>query len=621
MDDGYINISDTVAEKLAMLPDQPGCYLMKDRDGRILYVGKAKSLKNRVSSYFHRSADLTRRKRRMVFEIRDLDFVVVDTEREAFILENNLIKKHLPPYNVLLKDDKSYPYITVTLSDPYPRVLVRHKLRRNKNDRDRYFGPYTDGAAVKDTVALIRRIFRVPCGYREPDKAKKGCMYWHIGQCIGVCAGKASREEYMEAINDVMSFLEGKRGELIKELRERMLSASDNMDYELAARLRDQIRSIERISGSQSIISGDLADRDIIALSISGRFACVYVIQMRRGCVIGQNSYELSNADEEAPEAALTGFISSYYSDVNTAPSEILVNYPAEDGLSDALSTVRGSRTTIIKPQRGKKRELLHLAVNNASKQLDMIKSRFIASEQFNTDSLAELAEAAGMDHLPLRIECYDISHIQGDCTVASLVTFTDGIPNKSMYRHFRLKTTEGKPDDFASMKEALTRRLTGSLRKTPAFEALPDLFVIDGGKGQLSAVLDTFVEAGVEGARVISLAKRDEIIFLEDMSPVALPKRSRGLMLLQRIRDEAHRFAITHHRSLRSGAIRSSSLQKIEGIGPSRSKALIKAFGSLEKIKAADIKALASVPGISHTYAQRIYDHFRSAQEDQTES
>ncbi|MBR4748189.1 MAG: excinuclease ABC subunit UvrC [Abditibacteriota bacterium] len=616
MDDGYISITDRVAEKLSMLPDQPGCYLMKDDDGRILYVGKAKSLKNRVTSYFHRSTALTRRKRRMVFEIRDLDFVVVDTEREAFILENNLIKKHMPPYNVLLKDDKSYPYIAVTLSDTYPRVLVRHKLRRSKNDRDRYFGPYTDGAAVKETVSLIRRIFRVPCGYREPDKAKKGCMYWHIGQCVGVCAGKATHADYMEAVSDVIAFLEGKRTELIKELRARMLSASDNMDFEQAARLRDQIRSIERISGNQNIISGDLADRDVLALDMSGGFACVYVIQMRKGCVIGQNSFELTNADEEAPEAALSGFVSSYYGEQNIPPSEILVSCAAEEGLADTLSALRGSRVSVIMPRKGRKKELLLLAVNNAAKQLDMIKKRFTAADSFNTESLAELAEAAGMDHLPLRMECYDISHIQGDCTVASLVTFINGVPDKDLYRHFKLRSTEGKPDDFMSMKEALTRRLTGSLRKTPAFEALPDLFVIDGGKGQLSSVLEILRENGAEDARVISLAKRDEIIFLEDMSPVVLPKRSRGLMLLQRIRDEAHRFAITHHRTLRSKTVRQSRLQKIEGIGPARGKALIKAFGSLDKLKSADVEELMSVPGISRIYAQRIYDHFHAAEE-----
>ncbi len=611
MDDGYIGITKQLSDKLALLPEQPGCYIMKDKAGSVLYVGKAKVLKNRVRSYFQRSSQLTRHKRRMVFEVCDIDTIVVNSEREAFILESNLIKKHMPPYNVLLKDDKSYPYITVTTSERYPRVLIRHKLRRKKNDEDRYFGPYTDGMAVKEMVKLIRKVFRIPCGYREPDKAGKGCMYWHIGQCIGVCAGKATYEEYMNAVSDTIAFLEGKRKDLLVALRRRMNEASEELDFEKAAAFRDQINAIERLSGPQTIIDDDLSDRDIISLAADSRFACINLIQIRQGNMTGQNSFELSNVDEEAPEAAIGEFMAAYYNEQSFIPPEIIVSHTPCENISDMLCQIKGSKVSVIKPARGRKRELLSFAEKNSARKLFEMSGKYLREESFNTQSLAELARAIGMDFLPARMECYDISHIQGTNTVASLVTFTDGVPDKDKYRHFKLRTTEGKPDDFLSMKEVITRRLAGSLRSTLAFKDLPDLFIIDGGKGQLSSVLEVFGECGVEGARVISLAKREEIIFLADMTPVVLPKRSKGLMLLQRIRDEAHRFAITHHRTLRGKALSRSTLSEIEGIGPARRNALIKSFGSVAAVADAAPEDLARVPGISKVFAQRIYDYF----------
>ncbi len=611
MDDGYIKTTPVIAGKLSLLPEAPGCYIMKDGDGNILYIGKAKVLKNRVRSYFQKSSNLTRNKRRMVFQIADFDLIVVNTEREAFILENSLIKKHKPPFNVLLKDDKSYPYITVTMSETWPRIMIRHKLRRQKNDKDRYFGPYTDSAAVRQMIKVIRKVFRVPCGYRDPEKAGKGCMYWHIGQCIGVCAGKAGHSDYMNAVGNAISFLEGKRKDLLSDLKRRMELASENMEYEEAAKTRDQILAIEKLSGDQYIIGDDFKDRDIIAIAVRGEFSCVNIMQIRQNTVIGQSVFELSNADEEAPEDAMREFLCSYYSDQKSVPREIIANLQPGSDLADTLSDYFGSRVNISVPFRGRKKELLLMAEKNAEKELERISAKHFNEELFNTESLAELAECIGMDYLPARMECYDISHIQGSDTVASLVTFTDGVPDKDKYRHFKLRTTEGKPDDFASMKEVISRRLTGSLRSKPEFSSLPDLFIIDGGKGQLSSVVEAFEECGVGDANVISLAKRDEIVYLKDMTPVILSRRSKALMLLQRIRNEAHRFAITHHRSARSKKIRKSTLSEIPGIGPKRQAALIKRYYSVEEIMNADVKSLMAVPGINRLYAQRIYDHF----------
>ena len=619
----------TLTDKLASLPAAPGCYLMRNAAGNVIYVGKAKQLRSRVRSYFQKGADLTRRKRRMVYETTDLETIVTDSELEALILESNLIKKHHPTYNVRLRDDKSYPYIAVTLSEQWPRVAYLRKLRMQPKEKDKYFGPYTDTEAVRETLRLIRRVFRVPCGYKDPAQSRgKACMYYHIGQCTGVCAGKIGHDEYMSVIRDVMAFLEGRREELASRMLAQMTQAAANLEFEKAARLRDQVQSIQKLVARQKVISTALEDQDVIALVtdngippgiIPGGIAEVFFV--RGGKLIGQEHFLLENASADEIEDSLGEFIERYYDAAAYVPREVLVNAEiAEiDIIQSWLRQKKGSKVEVLNPKRGEKKQLVDMARKNAELVLRQLKLKMATDQQRIDEELAALRDAIAIDAPPHRIEAYDISNIQGFHTVASLIVFENGQPKKAHYRKFKIRQTEGKPDDYASMREVISRRLTGTLRRGEAFADLPDLMLIDGGKGQLNAALEAVAESGEQRAEspenepaVIGLAKRNEEVFLPGRADsVLLPRNSKALHLLQRIRDEAHRFAITYHRAARGKTVRASVLNDIPGIGPKRRRGLIKHFGSVERIKQASVEELASAPSMTKAAAEAAYGFF----------
>jgi len=630
----------TLREKLKSLPAAPGCYLMKGAGGHIIYVGKAKVLRNRVRQYFQKNASHTRRIRRMVYEIEDLDWIVTDCELEALILESNLIKKHHPSYNVRLRDDKSYPYIAVTLSDEWPRVAFIRKLRFHPSDKDKYFGPYTDSLAVKDTLRLIRRIFRVPCGFKHPEQSKgKACMYYHINQCTGVCAGKVTKDEYMTVIRDVMAFLEGRREELVDKMLKQMEEAAEILDFERAAKYRDQIQSIQTLISRQKVISTALEEQDVIALTTDDGNTVAEMFFVRGGKLIGQEHFMLENASADDLSESLREFMQQYYDTAAYVPREVLLNAEiAEiDIIENWLRQKRGTKVTISSPKRGEKKRLVEMAKKNAELVLKQINIKMSTDQVRILAQLEELQNAIGMSVLPNRIEAYDISNIQGQFTVASLVVFENGEPKKAHYRKFKIKISEGAPDDYASMKEVVSRRLTGTLRKSEAFAELPDLILIDGGKGQLNAAMEVIRELeslrvkesesregnapspqpspageGASSLAVIGLAKKNEEIFTPYQSePILLARNSKALHLIQRIRDEAHRFAITYHRNIRGKAMKASVLNDVPGIGAKRKKALIKHFGTVENIKNADVETLAKAPSMTKKAAQEIYNFF----------
>lgn len=614
----------TLADKLETVPAAPGCYLMRSCHGAVIYVGKAKSLRSRVRSYFQKGADLTRRKRQMVREVADVDWIVTDSELEALILESNLIKKHHPTYNVRLRDDKSYPYIAVTLSEKWPRVAYMRKLRMQPKEKDRYFGPYTDTDAVKDTLRLIRRLFRVPCGYKDPDQSwGRACMYHHIGQCTGVCAGLVSREEYMAVIRDVMAFLEGRREELARKLLEQMEEAAAELNFEKAARLRDQVQAIQKLVARQKVISTALEDQDVIALVIDDGSACAEMFFIRGGKLIGQEHFLLENASADDVSESLQEFIERYYENAAYVPREVLLSADIDEMhiIESWLRRKRGARVDILSPKRGEKRKLVEMARKNAELVLRQFQIKMATDEARIREELEALRDELSLDVLPRRIEAYDISNIQGCHTVASLVVFEDGRPKKEHYRKFRIKRPNGMPDDYASMREAVSRRLTGALRRSQAFENLPDLMLIDGGKGQLNAALEAVRAAGTDGCadssdevqvQVIGLAKENEEIYKpETERPILLPRDSKALRLVQRARDEAHRFAVTYHRGLRGKAMKASILSEIPGIGPRRMRALLRSFGTVENVRSASIDDLAAAPSMNRAAALAVHAFF----------
>jgi len=609
----------TLTEKLATLPAAPGCYLMKNAAGEVIYVGKAKLLRSRVRSYFQKGADLTRHKRRMVYEIANLDTIVTDSELEALILESNLIKKHHPNYNVRLRDDKSYPYIAITLSEQWPRPVYLRKLRMQPKEKDKYFGPYTDTEAVRETLRLIRRVFRVPCGYKDPAQSRgKACMYYHINQCTGVCADKISHEEYMGVIKDVMAFLEGKQEQLADKMLRQMEDAADNLDFERAARLRDQVQSIQKLVARQKVISTDLGDQDVIALVTDNGNTCAEMFFVRGGKLIGQEHFMLENASSDDLAESLGAFVERYYDTAAYIPREVLLNGEiAELDVVEAwLRQKKGSKVELLSPKRGEKKQLVDMARMNGELVLKQFKLKMASDQERVREQLESLQQAIRTPTLPRRIEAYDISNTQGYQTVASCVVFEDGQPKKAHYRKFKIQRPDGKPDDYASMREVISRRLTGTLRKGAAFGELPDLMLIDGGKGQLSAALEAIGGSG-EHVAAIGLAKRNEEIFLPaNPDPVILARNSKALHLLQRIRDEAHRFAVTYHRNLRGKTVRASILNSVPGIGPKRRRALVKHFGTVESIKQATVDELAEAPAMGKAAAEAVYGFFHPMEE-----
>lgn len=614
-----------IREKLKHLPERPGVYLFKDASNEIIYVGKAVSLKNRVRSYFHASGQ-SPKVISMMDRAVDFEYIVTDTEVEALILESNLIKEHYPRYNILLRDDKSYPFLKVTLNEDYPRVLI---TRRVLKDGARYFGPYTRVGAVNETLRLIGRLFPMrSCKDKAFQHKGRPCLNYHIGRCLAPCTGKVDKEEYRAMIKEVCLFLEGRQEEVIKRLNLRMQEAAANMEFELAARLRDQIIAVENVLEKQKIVSNLGGDEDVIAAVSDKGEASVMVFFIRGGKLLGRESFLLKNPQGDSVEEVITSFIKQYYHGVNFIPEEILLSSIVEEEtkvLSEWLSAKKGLKVNIRKPKRGEKKRLIDMVEKNAQLALEEV---FLARENARGGlaDMAELGKSLGLDKTPLRMECYDISNIQGAETVASMVVFIEGNPAAEHYRRFKIKTVQG-PNDFASMYEVIKRRFdrareerelikTGVLStKKAKFNNLPDLVIVDGGKGQLSAAREALIDSGFPEIPLFALAKEEELVFrLGEEQPLRLPTDSRTLYLLQRIRDEAHRFAVSYHRQLRTKRNLKSLLDEIEGVGAVRKKSLLKAFPSIKALSEAGIEELEKVPGMNKAVAKEVHKYFRDS-------
>jgi excinuclease ABC subunit C len=606
---------------LANLPDKPGCYIMRDAKERIIYVGKAISLRNRVRSYFHAQPEWDVKTRQMVEQIADIEWITVGSELEALILEMNLIKLNRPQFNIRLKDDKYYPYIKVRWNDPFPKLIVTRQLVK---DGSRYFGPYTSVWAVHQTLDAIRRIFPyLTCDREITGQDARPCLYYDIKLCTGPCIGAITKSDYRQMIDDLCQFLEGRSEGVLQRLKNEMEGAAESMRYEKAAALRDQILAIEKIVQRQKVFSADQVDSDVIAMAKADNEACVQVFFIRNGRLIGREYFVLEGTEDKPDKEVLAQFIKQYYDEAVSVPPKVML--PAEieeiNIIQQWLGTKRdGQKTEIIVPREGLSQELVQMASDNAVDTLQSLRNQWHNDRHRQSESLAELQKTLSLKNPPNRIECYDISNTQGTAAVASMVVFEQGIPNKKHYRHFDIKTVEG-PDDFASMEEVLNRRFrrwqsahelnTPGKKTDPSFSLLPDLVIVDGGKGQLSRAIKVLEQYGLsEKVPLAGLAKQNEELFLPGKSrSVMLPRHSQGLYLVQRIRDEAHRFAITAHRNKRTKLGLTSRLDSIPGVGPARRKALLKQFGSLDGIRGATVDELSNLPGFTPELACRIKD------------
>ncbi|UYN92911.1 MAG: excinuclease ABC subunit UvrC [Anaerolineales bacterium] len=615
--------SEQILAQLSTLPDRTGCYLMKDEDGKVIYVGKALSLRSRVRSYFHAGAQHHPRTEHMVQRVRDIEWIVVASELEALILEMTLIKKHRPHYNVRLKDDKRYPYIKVHWADPFPKVTV---TRHMDADGSRYFGPYTSVWAVHKTLDVLRKIFPyLTCDREITGQDTRACLYYDIKLCTAPCIGMIDQANYRQMISDLCEFLNGRTEPIVNRLTAEMNLASAKMRYEKAAAVRDQLQAIESIVERQKVISTDYVDSDVIAMARSEREACVQVFFIRGGKLIGREYFMMENTADSPDADVMAEFIKQYYDQAASVPPEVLLPQEVEEAqvIRQWLSKRRGDGGVEIKiPRSGPKHELIQMAAENAAETLAALQTQWQADAHRQTQALAELQEVLGLDGAPERIECYDISNTQGTAAVGSMVVFERGVPSNKLYRRFNIKTVEG-PDDFASMQEVLTRRFkrwaaaeqpseTPGKKPDAAFAKLPDLLIVDGGRGQLAraiAVLEEFHLS--DRVPLISLAKQNEEIFRPGHADsLLLQRNSQALFLLQRIRDEAHRFAITAHRNRRSKTSLVSQLDSIPGVGPNRRRALLKAFGSVDALRTAEIEQLTAIKGITPALAASIKGH-----------
>src|SRR6266850_5296023 len=594
--------------KLDDLPDAPGVYLYRDRRGRVIYVGKARSLRSRVRSYFQESsAGQEPKTDALLDEIHDLEYIVTRTEVEALILENNLIKKDRPRFNIRLRDDKNFPYLKMTTNERFPRVVL---VRRARLDGNAYFGPYVPASTARRSIQIVARHFKVATCYLEDmdGTRPRPCLLYQLNQCLGPCAGLVQEQEYSQAVEDARLFLEGRNKDLLKSLKEKMQRASADERFEAAAHYRDLVKSLTTASEKQRIASVGLEEEDYVAFHRERDIASVQVFQMRAGQVQGRREFSFEGIREEDAEFLAT-CLTRYYESVDFIPKTICV--PAEpasrDVLEEWLSGRKGSEVRILAPQRGARRRLLETAARNARISFEAM---FRAPHTHGVEILEGLQEALGLDEPPHRIECFDISHIQGADQVASLVVWEAGRPKRSDYRRFRIKTVEGS-DDFAAMAEVVGRRYARLLREG---KSMPDLVLIDGGKGQLGSAIAILERLGVGHLQVAAIAKREEEIFLDGRGePVRIPHDSPILHLVQRIRDEAHRFAVTYHRKVRSKRTFASELTRIEGVGPRRARLLLRRFGSLQGVREAPLDSLAEAVG--QGLAERIKIHLTPGQ------
>lgn len=609
---------ERLENRLKEIPHEPGVYLMRDGDECILYIGKSKKLRSRVRSYFRSSNHLNERQTLMVRQVVDIEFIVTDTEAEALALEDNLVKQHQPHFNVLLKDDKKYPYLCITWSEDYPRIFITRKRRLGKK-KDRYYGPYVDTHLLRSTLHLVKRIF--PLRQRpKPLFKDRPCLNYDIGRCPGVCQQLVSTEDYRKIVQKIAMIFQGRTDELIGILTQQMEQAAAALNFEYAARLRDRIAGIKSLGAHQKVsLADDTVSRDAIALAADNQHACIQLFQIRAGRLVGRLGF-VADARVAEPGAILQRVLEAHYQGVEPVeiPSEILVQYelPESEILAEVLSQAKGLKVTIVVPQRQTKAELVEMVERNATYELT--RSQRVADR--NTQAMQDLATILDLPDLPRRIEGYDISHVQGADAVASRVVFVDGLPAKQHYRHYKIKdptVTAGHSDDFASLSEVIGRRF----RRYGADSDLqrvgnadwPDLVMIDGGKGQLSAVVTRLQNMNLlQDLHVISLAKRHEEIFLPgESSSLATDSEQPGVQLLRRLRDEAHRFAVTFHRQQRSDRMRRSRLDEIPGLGHHRQKQLLASFRSIDYIREASTEQIATVPGIGPHLAQQIYDYF----------
>lgn len=605
-----------IAEQLKHLPASPGVYIFRDAEGNILYVGKAANLHHRVRSYFGSKEKLTPKVQRMVSQVHDLEFFVTSLEQEALILEYNLIKRHHPHYNVRLKDDKTFPFLKISLNEDWPRVYF---TRRVEEDGGRYFGPFASARSVRQTLKVLKAIFPFrSCSRTITGNDPRACLEYHMGLCVGPCVGEASKEEYAEVIKQVILFLEGKQERIVLSLKSKMKKAAEALDFEKAAQLRDQIQAIERVIEGQRIATRVRGEQDVVAFAQERDRTCAQVFFIRSGKLIGRESFILQGTISEEPKQIMSSFIKQFYGSAPYIPLLILLQHPVEDKVTIEgwLQSKRGSRVHLRVPYRGDKKQLVDIVAENAERGLQQLKIKQQGTLSLLTEALAEIEKELHLPRLPSRMEGYDVSNIQGRGAVGSMVVFEKGKPKPAHYRRFRIKTVFGV-DDYAMLKEVLRRRFkrfnlpSGDTLTTEAWAVEPDLVLIDGGKGQLSAALSAMREAGAASVPVASLAKENESIFIPGQSePVSLPSSSPGLQLVQRLRDEAHRFALGYHQRVRKRETFASSLDSVPGIGPRRKRALLKQFGSLQAIREASEEELAAVKGMTRASARKTKEY-----------
>ncbi|MCI6286887.1 excinuclease ABC subunit UvrC [Acidaminococcus fermentans] len=595
-------MNDAIKETLAVLPNAPGVYIMHDASGKVIYVGKAVILKNRVRSYFRPASQVSPKVRAINAHVASIETIVTASEMEALILECNLIKKYRPRYNIDLKDDKTYPYLKITVGEAYPRMVL---TRRVLKDGARYYGPFADAGALRDTMKLIRTMF--PLRHCRNLNAKRPCLQYHLHRCLAPCTGKVPVSEYRQMVDAVLLLLDGKVTQLEKDLTAKMQQASDNLEFEAAARYRDSLLSLRKLAEKQKATT-ESGDRDVVGLAMDDSGVCVQVFFIRSGKILGRDSFFLDQEIGEPDGEVLGDFLKQYYHENHRPPREILVSAELADSdrtlLGQWLSSLCEKPVNLLVPQRGLKHDLVLMAVNNAKKNLEERLRRGHASGQTGLDAAEQLQKALGLAKPLERMDCFDISHNQGRETVASMVVFRDGVPSKKDYRRYKLRSTEGKPDDFKSMQEVVYRRYRD-------LEDLPSLIIIDGGKGQLSSACEVIRGLGItpEEVPVIGLAKREEEIFKEGAhTSILLDKMSPALHLIQHIRDEAHRFAITYHRKRLGKRNLVSVLDHLEGLGPKRRAALWKRFGSLDAMRQASVEDLAAVDTMNRTVAERVH-------------
>nr|WP_197413486.1 excinuclease ABC subunit UvrC [Veillonella sp. DNF00869] len=592
-----------ILEKVSHLPTTPGVYLWRDKYQRIIYVGKAINLRNRVRSYVQQDVNRSVKVTAMMRRAWDVETIQTKTEMEALILEATLIKEHHPKYNIMLRDDKTYPYVKVTVQEEYPRLFMTRRLER---DGAKYFGPFTDVTAVHHVLRILRSYY--PLRTCKSMKVERPCLQYHMHYCEGPCMNYVTVESYRKYIDDIVALFEGKQVQVIQEITSKMEQASEDLEFELAAKYRDDLLSIQKVQEKQRMVT-QRGDMDVLGMAIDGPMACIQLFFIRSGRLLGRENYFVQH-EGDSPELVMTEFIKQYYGGSTFIPKELLLPMDSVDRelFSEWFTSMKGQQVDVSVPQRGYKKDLIKMAEENAQNFLAERRRQWQYTIDKSGGAVKKLAEVLDLPRLPERMECYDISHMQGAETVASMVVFEGGKPAKREYRRFKLKTVQGKPDDFASMAEIMERRY-GNEKDWP----MPDLIIIDGGKGQLNAALPVIRAMGVTDVPVISLAKRIEEVFVEGESEsIILEHHTPELQLLQQIRDEAHRFAITYHRRLRGKRNLESVLDHIEGIGPKRRKALYKHFGNLDAMRVVELEELESVEGMNKKAALAVYEFFR---------